>query len=114
MKAMGIDDGITEEIVRRVTGAVPAERIILFGSAATEQMTRDSDIDLLVIQESVKNPFAGENRDYGRSGHHFIMSSLRGSAVSAALRWKFMTVESGEPYWEIGPESIRSAVCDLP
>jgi len=55
MKIMGIDDAIIEEIVRRVTSAVPAKRIILFGSAATEEMTRDSDIDLLVIQESVKN-----------------------------------------------------------
>jgi predicted nucleotidyltransferase len=47
---MGIDQTIIDEIVRRVTSVARAERIILFGSAATGQMTRDSDIDLLVVQ----------------------------------------------------------------
>lgn len=50
---MGIDQTILDEIVRRVTGVVPAERIILFGSAATGQMTRDSDIDLLILENSI-------------------------------------------------------------
>jgi predicted nucleotidyltransferase len=52
---MGIDQTVVDEIVRRVTSAVPAERIILFGSAATGQMTNDSDIDLLILEHSVKN-----------------------------------------------------------
>jgi predicted nucleotidyltransferase len=47
---MGIDQTVIDEIVRRVTNVARAERIILFGSAATGQMTRDSDIDLLVVQ----------------------------------------------------------------
>jgi uncharacterized protein len=47
---MGLDETVVDEIVRRVTSVVPAERIILFGSAATGQMTRDSDIDLLVLE----------------------------------------------------------------
>ena len=47
---MGIDQTIIDKIVRRVTSVARAERIILFGSAATGQMTRDSDIDLLVVQ----------------------------------------------------------------
>jgi len=47
---MGIDQTIIDEIVRRVTSVGRAERIILFGSAATGQMTRDSDIDLLIVQ----------------------------------------------------------------
>ena len=50
---MGIDQTTIDEIVRRVTGAVSAERIILFGSAASGQMTRDSDIDILVLKNSV-------------------------------------------------------------
>ncbi len=53
---MGIGEETIAEIVRRVTGAVPAECIILFGSAATDEMTRDSDIDLLVLEESVDDP----------------------------------------------------------
>ena len=31
------------------------DRIILFGSAATGQMTRDSDIDLLIVEPAPKN-----------------------------------------------------------
>ena len=50
---MGIDQTMIDEIVRRVTSVVPAERIILFGSAATGQMTRDSDIDLLILENSI-------------------------------------------------------------
>ena len=46
---MGIDDDLVREIVRRLLGVTQPERIILFGSAATGQVTRDSDIDLLVV-----------------------------------------------------------------
>lgn len=47
---MGIDQELIDEIVRRVRSVAPAKKIILFGSAATEQMTGDSDIDLLVVE----------------------------------------------------------------
>ncbi len=50
---MGIEEHILEEIIHRVIHTVPATRIILFGSAATGQMTRDSDIDLLIIKDTV-------------------------------------------------------------
>ena len=53
---MGIDEGIVEEIVRRVLSVGRPARIILFGSAASGTMTRDSDIDLLVIEPSPANP----------------------------------------------------------
>ncbi|MBZ5581308.1 MAG: nucleotidyltransferase domain-containing protein [Acidobacteriia bacterium] len=46
---MGIDDGLISEIVRRILTVSMPDRIILFGSAVTGQMTRDSDIDLLVL-----------------------------------------------------------------
>jgi len=52
---MGIDEGLVEEIVRRVLSVDGPERIILFGSAATGKMTRDSDIDLLILQRSPSN-----------------------------------------------------------
>jgi predicted nucleotidyltransferase len=39
-----------EEIVRRILAAAAPDKIILFGSAATGQMTRDSDIDLLIVE----------------------------------------------------------------
>lgn len=47
---MGIDEKLRQEIIRRVLGASSPTRIILFGSAASGQMTRDSDIDLLVVE----------------------------------------------------------------
>ncbi len=46
----GIDEALIEEIVQRVLSVASPDKIILFGSAATGQMTRDSDIDLLVVQ----------------------------------------------------------------
>jgi predicted nucleotidyltransferase len=49
---MGIDEGLVEEIVRRVLSVGRPEKIILFGSAAKGNMTRDSDIDLLVVEPS--------------------------------------------------------------
>ncbi len=49
MELMGIDESLERELVDRVLDAFEAERIILFGSAASGSMTPDSDIDLLVI-----------------------------------------------------------------
>ena len=52
---MGIDETLMREIVRRVLTVARPERIILFGSAATGQMTKDSDIDLLIVEPAPKN-----------------------------------------------------------
>ena len=41
---------ILQEIVRQIVAAVQPEKIILFGSAAREEMGPDSDLDLLVIK----------------------------------------------------------------
>ena len=48
---MGIDQQIIDEIVRRVVSVTTPERIILFGSAASGTMTKDSDIDLLILKD---------------------------------------------------------------
>ena len=47
---MNVDETLLNEVVRRVLTVARPDRIILFGSAATGQMTKDSDIDLLVIE----------------------------------------------------------------
>jgi predicted nucleotidyltransferase len=47
---MGIDQTLIEEIIRRVLTVAKPDKIILFGSAATGQMNKDSDIDLLVVE----------------------------------------------------------------
>jgi predicted nucleotidyltransferase len=52
---MGVDDTLLSEIVRRVLTVARPDKIILFGSAATGQMTKDSDIDLLIVGPPPKN-----------------------------------------------------------
>jgi predicted nucleotidyltransferase len=55
MLLMAIDAALTREIVRRILQVAQPDRIILFGSGATGQMTIDSDLDLLVIEPSPAN-----------------------------------------------------------
>jgi predicted nucleotidyltransferase len=52
---MAVDEKLLREIVRRVLTVARPERIILFGSAATGQMTKDSDIDLLIVERAPKS-----------------------------------------------------------
>lgn len=47
---VGISETLVSEIIKRVLDVARPQRIILFGSAATGQMTKDSDIDLLVLE----------------------------------------------------------------
>jgi predicted nucleotidyltransferase len=52
---MGISETLISEIVKRVVDVARPQRIILFGSAATGQMNRDSDIDLLVLESAPRD-----------------------------------------------------------
>ncbi len=52
---MGIDQATIDEILRRILSISNADRIILYGSAATGKMTPDSDIDLLVLEQNPDN-----------------------------------------------------------
>ncbi len=45
------DERVIEETVRRILSVARPDRIILFGSAATGEMTPDSDIDMLLLME---------------------------------------------------------------
>ena len=49
---MSIDQKLINEIVNRVRAVVQAERVILFGSAVSGEMTGDSDIDILVLEST--------------------------------------------------------------
>jgi predicted nucleotidyltransferase len=50
-----IDDAVIEEAGRRLSEAAPpSSRVILFGSAG--ELTRDNDLDFLVIEPEVENP----------------------------------------------------------
>jgi predicted nucleotidyltransferase len=50
--AVSLDQALVDEIVRRIVEVADPDRIILFGSAAVGRMTRDSDVDLLVLRRS--------------------------------------------------------------
>jgi|ERR1022692_2176612 predicted nucleotidyltransferase len=52
---VGVDETLVGEIVPRVLAVAQPDKIILFGSAATGHMTKDSDIDLLVVEPSPAN-----------------------------------------------------------
>ena len=51
VKKQALDQKTLDEIIRRVVEVAQPERIILFGSAARGDMTRNSDVDLLIIKE---------------------------------------------------------------
>ena len=46
-----LDPRTLDEIVRRVVEVAQPERIVLFGSAARGEMTRHSDVDLLIVRD---------------------------------------------------------------
>ena len=50
-----VDEATVQEMVRRILAVAQPRRIILFGSAATGRMTPDSDVDLLVLEDSPGN-----------------------------------------------------------
>jgi len=50
---MQVDENLVREIVHRIVSVTKPERIILFGSASAGRMTRDSDIDLLVLEREL-------------------------------------------------------------
>lgn len=66
---MGISEDVLKKIVRCILKVYKADKIILFGSAATDHMTPDSDIDLLIIKNGVKDRLADSVK---------IRSALRG------------------------------------
>jgi uncharacterized protein len=55
LEIMRVDESVWSEVVRRVLAVAKPDRIILFGSAATGQMSKDSDIDLLIVETAPEN-----------------------------------------------------------
>jgi len=61
-----------EELVRQIVQLVHPLRIILFGSAARDEMTRDSDLDILIVM-----PDGTHRRHTAQS----LYSSIRGITI---------------------------------
>ncbi len=52
------EDALIDEIGRRLAGATPARtRVVLFGSRARGENGAGSDVDVLVIEPTVDDPF---------------------------------------------------------
>jgi len=51
-----IGQGVIDDIVRRLLAVTNPRKIILFGSAAAGNMTADSDVDLLVLEDAPTDP----------------------------------------------------------
>ncbi|NGZ28491.1 MAG: nucleotidyltransferase domain-containing protein [Magnetococcales bacterium] len=67
------DSQLLQDVVDRILATTQPERIILFGSAARDQMGPDSDLDLLVVM-----PDGTHRRQMSRS----IYQALRGLGIA--------------------------------
>ncbi len=65
MEVIRIDERLIQKIVEGITRLTQPDRVILFGSGATGQMTEDSDIDLLVLERDVQDMREESCRLYG-------------------------------------------------
>ena len=52
---MTVDEEILEHVVDQILELAHPDFVILFGSAATGEMTADSDLDLLIVERQVVN-----------------------------------------------------------
>lgn len=52
---MTIDQDTIDQIVDRILSVARPDKIILFGSASTGEMTPDSDVDLLIVEPDTSN-----------------------------------------------------------
>ena len=64
------------EIVRQIVERFRPQKVILFGSYATGKQTRDSDVDLLVIMETVEKPLHAAARISAGIDHPFPLDVL--------------------------------------
>ena len=87
---MSVDESLLKEVVRRVLTVARPDRIILFGSAATGQMNKDSDIDLLIVEPAPANTHERrvEIRDaVGDVGYPVDVIVMRTERFEETKRW---------------------------
>ena len=59
-----LDQSTLDDIIRRIVEVAHPEKIILFGSAARDDLNRHSDVDLLVVKDD-SDPWAAMGDIYG-------------------------------------------------
>ena len=60
-----LDQTVLDDVIQRVVEVAQPERIILFGSAARGRLSRNSDVDLLIIKDA-SDPISLMARIYRR------------------------------------------------
>ncbi|RLC08689.1 MAG: nucleotidyltransferase domain-containing protein [Deltaproteobacteria bacterium] len=80
---MSIDESLIQEIVQRILSVACPKRIILFGSAATAEMSRDSDIDLLVVEDDPGN----QRKESVRLRQRLTGSGYRFDVIVISTEW---------------------------
>jgi len=60
------DQGLLDDLVRRIREVVEPKRIVLFGSSARGEMTPDSDLDVLVVVDNATDPRSTTRAIYRR------------------------------------------------
>ena len=78
MYSVTVDKAVLDEIVRCLVEAVDPDRIILFGSRARGDSRPGSDVDLLIVKDSVERPGRREVRAY---------QALRGMGFPKDILW---------------------------
>lgn len=51
-KIRGVPDSLTEKLIRTIIDHKPVKKIVLYGSRATENYRKTSDIDIAIIDEN--------------------------------------------------------------
>ena len=77
-----VSQALITDIVQRIVDAVHPDKIILFGSAARDQLGPNSDLDILVVKDVLVSRW--RETDRGFAARHFacqrrILSEARGS-----------------------------------
>lgn len=122
--SLWIDERLLEEIVRRIVAVADPGRIILYGSAATGQMTEESDVDLLVLEDGPPpSPWKERSRirealqDLGHPFDVLVMATERfeetkdvigGMAFAPHKYGKVIYARPGAQRAKGGPPSARS------
>jgi predicted nucleotidyltransferase len=88
---MSINESMVREIVRRILSVASPNKVILFGSAATGEMTRDSDIDLLIVE-----PDPGDRRE----------KSVKIDAMLSGLGYPFDVIVISSDWFEASKNVI--------
>ena len=85
----GIGDAMTEEIVHRVLYVAQPDKINLLGSAATGEMTRDRDTDLLMVEPEPmdrRTEYVRVRQALGGMGHPFGILFIGADRFEASER----------------------------